>query len=49
MKNPLVERPWLLIVAALAVFMTVWIAFLVVAERHKPATVPLQTVAPPGR
>ena len=40
MKNPLVERPWLLIVAALALFMGVWIAFVVVAERHKPAEVP---------
>ncbi|HQF39893.1 MAG TPA: hypothetical protein PK322_12310 [Opitutaceae bacterium] len=40
MKNPLVERPWLLIVAALAVFVVAWVVFLVVAELHKPAEVP---------
>ena len=46
MKNPLVERPWLLIIAALAIFVAVWIAFLVVAERHKPAEVPRPSSIP---
>jgi hypothetical protein len=40
-KNPLTERPWLLIVAALAVFVLVWTVFVVIAEVHTPATVPL--------
>ena len=48
MKNPLVERPWLLIVAALAVFMAMWVAFLVVAERNKPASIDVPKRAAPA-
>lgn len=46
MRNPLVERPWLLIVVLLAGFMAAWITFVVIAERHKPETVPV--VVRPG-
>lgn len=48
MKNPLAERPWLLIVALLGGFVAAWIAFVVVAERNKPATVPVVNRAPPA-
>ncbi|HLP02548.1 MAG TPA: hypothetical protein VK163_11040 [Opitutaceae bacterium] len=43
MKNPLSERPWLLIVAALGLFVAAWTVFVIIAERNKPATVPLQS------
>ncbi|HLP10179.1 MAG TPA: hypothetical protein VK178_18600 [Opitutaceae bacterium] len=43
MKNPLSERPWLLIVAALGLFVVAWTVFLVIAERNKPASVPTTT------
>jgi len=46
-KNPLIERPWLLIVGALAAFVAVWIVLFVIAERHAPQTVPVSTAAPP--
>lgn len=41
MKNPLVDRPWLLIVAALAVFVVAWIVFVVIAETHPTESIPL--------
>jgi len=46
MKNPLVERPWLLVVVALAAFVLAWTVFVVIAETHPTATVPL--AAPPS-
>ncbi|MFT3828789.1 MAG: hypothetical protein QM691_03685 [Opitutaceae bacterium] len=46
MKNPLIDRPWLLIVAALGLFVAAWSVFVVIAERNKPATVPLRSIAP---
>ena len=49
MKNPLAERPWLLIVVGLGLFVAAWIFFLVVAHRHQPESVPVKTRAAPAR
>lgn len=45
MKNPIRERPWLLIVGGLALFVTMWIFFLVIAHRNQPESVPVKTRA----
>lgn len=36
MKNPLRARPWLPLVALVAVFLGVLVGFIVVAQRHPP-------------
>ncbi|MBK8475864.1 MAG: hypothetical protein IPL39_06000 [Opitutaceae bacterium] len=41
MKNPLVERPWLLVVVGLAAFVLAWTVFLVIATTHPTESVPL--------
>ncbi len=43
MKNPIAERPWLLIVGGLALFVSAWIVFLVIAHRNQPESVPVKT------
>lgn len=44
--NPLKKRPWLLIVAAFLVLISVWTAFLFLAVKNQPETVPLETANP---
>lgn len=41
MKNPLVERPWLLVVVGLGVFVLVWTVFILIAVTHPTESVPL--------
>ncbi len=48
MRNPLHDRPWLLIVGALALFVAAWTVFVVVAQRHRPESVPVIS-RPPAR
>ena len=47
MKNPLIDRPWLLIVGGLAAFIAIWIVLVVIAVRHTPKSVEVPTVAAP--
>lgn len=49
MKNPLVERPWLLIVAALGAFVIAWIVFVVIAATHPTETIPLPAAQPAAK
>ena len=46
MKNPLVDRPWLLVVGALSAFVLAWMIFFLIAVTHPTPSVPL--VAPRG-
>ena len=41
MTRHLAERPWLFIVAAFVLLVSVWTAFIYVAVTNGPATVPL--------
>lgn len=41
MKNPLVERPWLLVVVGLAAFVLAWTVFILIAVTHPAESVPL--------
>lgn len=41
MKNPLLDRPWLLIVAGYLFGMSAWIAMVFLAIEHQPADVPI--------
>jgi hypothetical protein len=48
-KKLLGEKPWILIVAAMALFMISCVVFLYIAQKHMPADVPLKaprTVVP---
>ena len=46
MKNPLIERPWLLVVVALAAFVLAWSIFVVFAQTHPAQSVPLHSARP---
>jgi phage-related holin len=41
MRKLIAKHPWILVVAALVIFMTVSIAMLIVAILNKPAGIPL--------
>ena len=46
--NPLTKRPWLLIVLAFVILISVWTAFIMLAVKNQPAKVPLQQTAAPA-
>jgi len=41
--NPLKKRPWLLVVLAFVVLISVWTAFITLAVKNQPAVVPLES------
>ena len=41
--NPIKKRPWLLIVAAFLILIAGWTAFIKLAIKNQPPTVPLET------
>jgi multidrug efflux pump subunit AcrB len=43
--NPIKKRPWLLIVAAFLVLIAGWAAFINLAVKNQPETVPLEAPA----
>lgn len=41
--NLLKKRPWLLVIAAFVILISMWTAFIVLAVKNQPAVVPLET------
>jgi hypothetical protein len=41
--NPIKKRPWLLIVVAFLILIAGWTAFINLAVKNQPATVPLES------
>jgi len=40
--NPLKKRPWLLVVLAFVVLISVWTAFIMLAVKNQPQKIPLE-------
>ena len=40
--NPLKKRPWLLIVLAFVILISIWTAFIMLAVKNQPQKIPLE-------